>query len=242
MSLRKENGRPSSQRTPAQRVATTTDDGINDNPKGACKASAVGCILFAPLPLKGCGLGGLLGRRIIAASRICRGVFIFGLGSYAVHSLTGAPRGNPSGLMHPFEHSANLRGVAHPLGGGVDGSQNRSKGVHSMCTKHQGEGSPETLTAETVKAFISHTLSADLSDEMAARLRAASDTAFDILYRVTEGAYLARPWAPKLTESQRQDLEAFLRGVHRAVTVESLNREWRLRSGADYDEEEADHE
>lgn len=34
-------------------------------------------------------------------------------------TLTGAPYGNPFGLSLPKERSANLYGVAHPLGGGV---------------------------------------------------------------------------------------------------------------------------
>lgn len=34
-------------------------------------------------------------------------------------TLTGAPYGNPFGLLFPMLQSANLYGVAHPLGGGV---------------------------------------------------------------------------------------------------------------------------
>ena len=34
-------------------------------------------------------------------------------------TLTGTPYGNPQGLSLPKERSANLYGVAHPLGGGV---------------------------------------------------------------------------------------------------------------------------
>lgn len=34
-------------------------------------------------------------------------------------TLTGAPYGNPKGLLFPVLQSANLYGVAHPLGGGV---------------------------------------------------------------------------------------------------------------------------
>lgn len=34
-------------------------------------------------------------------------------------TLTGAPYGNPQGLLFPMLQSANLYGVAHPLGGGV---------------------------------------------------------------------------------------------------------------------------
>ncbi len=210
----------------------------------ACILSTNGGIILAPLPLKGCGLGGLLHRRIIAASRHRRGVFFIGLDSYAVHSLTSAPYRKPSGLLIPVCQSANLYGVAHPLGGGVIGLQNRYTGESTMSATHphQGEATPEVLTAETVQAFLTHNLSADLSDELASRLHAASDAAFNILYRVTEGSYHARPWAPQLTEIQRQDLEAFTRGVLRVVTLESLNRDWRLRSGAACDEEEADND
>ena len=209
----------------------------------ACILSTERGIILAPLPLKGRGLGGLLKRRIIAASRHRRGVFFIGLDSYAVHSLMSAPRGNLSRLMFPFEHSANPCGVAHPLGGGVDGNQNRSKGVPSMRTNHQGESAPEVLTAETVQAFISHSLPTDVSDQLAERIKAASDMAYGILYRATEGAYHGKPWAPQLTESQRQDLEAFFKGIHRAVTLESVSRDWRKDHGVDADEDaEADHE
>ena len=34
-------------------------------------------------------------------------------------TLTGTPYGNPQGLLFPSVQSANLYGVAHPLGGGV---------------------------------------------------------------------------------------------------------------------------
>ena len=34
-------------------------------------------------------------------------------------TLTGTPYGNPQGLLFPMLQSANLYGVAHPLGGGV---------------------------------------------------------------------------------------------------------------------------
>lgn len=112
-----------------------------------------------------------------------------------------------------------------------------------MCTNHhQGDDSPETLTAETVQAFISRSLPTDVSDNLAERIKAASDTAYSILYRATEGAYHARSWAPQLTDSQRQDLEAFFKGIHRAITVESVYRDWRKQNGVDADELEADDE
>ena len=109
------------------------------------------------------------------------------------------------------------------------------------ATHHQGKSAPEVLTAETVQAFISHSLPTDVSDQLAERIKAASDMAYGILYRATEGAYHGKPWAPQLTESQRQDLEAFFKGIHRAVTLESVSRDWRKDHGVDVDEE-VDHE
>lgn len=68
-------------------------------------------------------LGGLhcFHRRLIAAP--LRGVFLLAVnrihGVSLPKTLTGAPYGNPLGLSLPVERSANLYGVAHPLGGGV---------------------------------------------------------------------------------------------------------------------------
>lgn len=102
------------------------DPHINPNP--ACNVAAVGGIL----PLFGafteCKLGGLrfIGERIAAPHR---GVFLFGLSFDAVHPLTGAPRGHSSEWLFSYEQSANLRGVAHPLGGVVNGFTNRFIGL-----------------------------------------------------------------------------------------------------------------
>ncbi len=68
-------------------------------------------------------LGGLhcYTRRLIAAPT--RGVFLLAVsrthGVSLPKTLTGAPYGNPKGLLFPCVQSANLYGVAHPLGGGV---------------------------------------------------------------------------------------------------------------------------
>ena len=60
-------------------------------------------------------------RRLIAAPT--RGVFLLAVnrthGVSLPKTLTGAPYGNPKGLLFPALQSANLYGVAHPLGGGV---------------------------------------------------------------------------------------------------------------------------
>lgn len=68
-------------------------------------------------------LGGLhcQHRRLIAAPT--RGVFLLVVsrihGVSLPKTLTGTPYGNPKGLLFPVLQSANLYGVAHPLGGGV---------------------------------------------------------------------------------------------------------------------------
>ena len=68
-------------------------------------------------------LGGLhyQHRRLIAAP--LRGVFLLAVnrthGVSLPKTLTGTPYGNPQGLLFPMLQSANLYGVAHPLGGGV---------------------------------------------------------------------------------------------------------------------------
>lgn len=60
-------------------------------------------------------------RRLIAAP--LRGVFLLVVsrihGVSLPKTLTGTPYGNPLGLLFPSVQSANLYGVAHPLGGGV---------------------------------------------------------------------------------------------------------------------------
>lgn len=100
------------------------------------------------------------------------------------------------------------------------------------ATQSQGGNPSESLTPEVVQAFLSHNLPSDLSDNMVDRLKAASDTAFGILYHVTEGAYHARQWAPTLSEGQRQDLEAFMRGVVRVVSSETIARDWNKAKAA----------
>lgn len=67
-------------------------------------------------------LGGLqFLRRLIAMP--LHGVFLLAVsrthGVSLPKTLTGTPYGNPQGLSLPKERSANLYGVAHPLGGGV---------------------------------------------------------------------------------------------------------------------------
>ena len=80
-------------------------------------------IISATSPKTGRRLGGLHceNRRLIAAPT--RGVFLLAVnrthGVSLPKTLTGAPYGNPKGLLFPVLQSANLYGVAHPLGGGV---------------------------------------------------------------------------------------------------------------------------
>ena len=80
-------------------------------------------IIFSTSRKTGRRLGGLhcQHRRLIAAP--LRGVFLLVVsrthGVSLPKTLTGAPYGNPKGLLFPMLQSANLYGVAHPLGGGV---------------------------------------------------------------------------------------------------------------------------
>lgn len=104
--------------------------------KANCKACA-GVLARGNMPvprsITGCRLGGLKSvRRTIAAPS--RGVFLWSVvckshGVIASASFTGAPRGNPSGLLFPNRQSANPRGVAHHLGGCVGGFKNRLLGA-----------------------------------------------------------------------------------------------------------------
>lgn len=67
-------------------------------------------------------LGGLqFLRRLIAMPFMAFSVCAFNRthGVSLPKTLTGTPYGNPQGLSLPKERSANLYGVAHPLGGGV---------------------------------------------------------------------------------------------------------------------------
>lgn len=103
-------------------------DGFNGL-KANCKACAGvldRAMMTKPCAIARLGLGGLkLVRRTIAAP--IRGVFLWAVvstrGVIASAFCTGAPRGNPSGLLFPYEQSANPRGAAHLLAG-VVGSQN----------------------------------------------------------------------------------------------------------------------
>ena len=108
-------------------------DGLKSNFKGsACARWRARAMMPKPCSIARLGLGGLkLERRTIAAP--LRGVFLMAVvcrtyGVIASAFCTGAPRGNPSGLLFPFEQSANPRGAAHLLAG-VIGSQNLSKGA-----------------------------------------------------------------------------------------------------------------
>lgn len=95
-----------------------------DNEKHCTLHSATG---YATISLGGFRtarrLGGLYckPRRLIAAP--LRGVFLLAVsrthGVSLPKTLTGTPYGNPKGLLFPWLQSANLYGVAHPLGGGV---------------------------------------------------------------------------------------------------------------------------
>lgn len=94
-----------------------------NNEKSCTLHSATG---YATIPLGGikaaCRLGGLrFLRRLIAmpfmAFSFCAIDRTHGVS--LPKTLTGTPYGNLKGLSLPKERSANLYGVAHPLGGGV---------------------------------------------------------------------------------------------------------------------------
>ena len=109
------------------------ENGLRTNFKGACIHAYGRGNMPVPCSIARLGLGGLkLDRRTIAAP--LRGVFLWSVvckshGVIASRFCTGAPRGNPSGLLFPIEQSANPRGVAHHLGGWASGSQNVSIGA-----------------------------------------------------------------------------------------------------------------
>ena len=110
-------------------------DGLKSNFKGsACIRRRARAMMLEPRAIAGhCELGGSFGkpRRTIAAP--LRGVFLLAVvpthGVIASAFCTGAPRGNPSGLLFPVEQSANPRGVAHHLGGWLSGFKNQATGV-----------------------------------------------------------------------------------------------------------------
>lgn len=101
-------------------------NGLKANCK-ACAGVPDRAMMAKPCAIARLGLGGLeFSRRTIAAP--LRGVFLWSIvpthGVIASAFRTGAPRGNPSGLLFPTEQSANPRGVAHLLGGWVGGFKN----------------------------------------------------------------------------------------------------------------------
>lgn len=103
---------------------TTKSTHAQNKTKGRALHSASGYVNIFPTSRKtGRRLGGLhcQHRRLIAAP--LRGVFLLVVsrthGVSLPKTLTGAPYGNPKGLLFPMLQSANLYGVAHPLGGGV---------------------------------------------------------------------------------------------------------------------------
>lgn len=109
-------------------------DGLKSNFKGsACIRRRARAMMPKPCSIARLGLGGLKSvRRTIAAP--LRGVFLLAVvreshGVIAFAFCTGAPRGNPSGLLFPNRQSANPRGVAHHLGGCVGGFKNQLLGA-----------------------------------------------------------------------------------------------------------------
>lgn len=103
---------------------TTKSTHAQNKTKGRALHSASGYVnIFLTSRKTGHRLGGLYcqHRRLIAAP--LRGVFLLVVnrthGVSLPKTLTGAPYGNPKGLLFPVLQSANLYGVAHPLGGGV---------------------------------------------------------------------------------------------------------------------------
>lgn len=108
------------------------DNGLKSNFKGsACIRRRARAMMPKPCSIARLGLGGLkFNRRTIAAP--LRGVFLLAVvpthGVIASAFCTGAPRGNPSGLLFPVEQSANPRGAAHLLAG-VIGFKNQATGV-----------------------------------------------------------------------------------------------------------------
>ena len=112
---------------------------VTENPsrenglKANCKACA-GVLARGNMPvprsITGCRRSGLrLVRRTIAAPS--RGVFLWAVvcrtyGVFASRFCTGAPCGTPSGVLFPYEQSANPHGVAHPRSGAVGSFENLS--------------------------------------------------------------------------------------------------------------------
>ena len=91
--------------------------------------SATDCKMFASVSDNGCRLGGLLIdiRRLFATPLVAFSFSAFNRthGVSLPKTLTGAPYGNAFyALLFPWLQSANLYGVAHPLGGGVSFTTN----------------------------------------------------------------------------------------------------------------------
>lgn len=92
--------------------------------------SATDCNMFAPVSNNGRRLGGLLinqHRRLFATPFVAFSLLAFNRthGVSLPKTLTGAPYGNAFyALLFPVLQSANLYGVAHPLGGGVSFTTN----------------------------------------------------------------------------------------------------------------------
>ena len=115
-----------------------------DKTNGRALHSASGYVnIFLTSRKIGRRLGGLHchTRRLIAAP--LRGVFLLVVNrAHGVDMpiiLTGAPYGNPFGLLFPCGQSANLYGVAHPLGGGVGfTTDNLTQGKRAMSKTLNG--------------------------------------------------------------------------------------------------------
>lgn len=115
-----------------------------DKTNGRALHSASGYVnIFLTSRKTGRRLGGLHchTRRLIAAP--LRGVFLLVVNrTHGVDMpiiLTGAPYGNPFGLLFPCGQSANLYGVAHPLGGGVGfTTDNLTQGKRAMSKPLNG--------------------------------------------------------------------------------------------------------
>ena len=162
------------------------------NPNRACNAAAKGGIL----PLLGAFTEGNLGGLQLTGERIAapiRGVFLFGLSFDAVHPLTGAPCGHPSGWLFPVKQSANLRGVAHPLGGVVNGFTNRLTGMQLMstiskaqCIRAQRVQTPLNhlrATARAVRSAVNPYASLDRVPSLSSVLRDATEERCKLLRR-----------------------------------------------------------
>lgn len=98
----------------------------------ACTGVLDRAMMTKPCSIARLGLGGLSSQRRTIAAPL-RGVFLWSIvpthGVIASAFCTGAPRGNPFGLLFPLTQSANPRGAAHHLGGWGSGFKNQVKGA-----------------------------------------------------------------------------------------------------------------